>query len=355
VYFDALVIFDPFGFDVGLGGGLELLLDDDVVAGLYFDLSLSGPNPFRIRGHVWVKVLRVKVSFRIRHEWGQERSIPPSIVDPVAVLRRAIRQRGAFEPLAPRNRMRAVTIGSDRGGSGAVDPWGGVRFVQKAVPLSVRFDRVGESLLTGSIRRLDLTVFSPEGDHIEVQVVRREFVRGQFWSLSDDEKLRAPAFDRHVAGFDIASAELEMDAGRSVACLYEHEYIELPVEEHRRAVSSILSVLPLADTLVARWADANYAEVAEPEERFHTPHDPGDPVILRELGFSDGPMAPRDVATPASRIGELVEHARGNRPAVSVEEIRETWMSDGAPAAMDSGINREANPLVAEYLAVGIG
>lgn len=89
VYCNALIYFNPFAFDVEVGGSLALLVDGDVQAALHFALRLRGPNTFRINGRVWITVLGIDVDFGIKHQWGAEQSLPVESVDPVEVLRSA--------------------------------------------------------------------------------------------------------------------------------------------------------------------------------------------------------------------------------------------------------------------------
>ena len=46
------------------------------MAGLGFDLRLTGPNTFVIDGKVWVTVCGIDVDFRIEHTWGGKRVAP---------------------------------------------------------------------------------------------------------------------------------------------------------------------------------------------------------------------------------------------------------------------------------------
>jgi hypothetical protein len=133
--FDALITFNPFAFDVDLGGSLSVLVDGDVTAGLGFDLRLRGPNTFRIDGKAWVTVMGFDVEFPIRHTWGTPQSIPPAIADPVALLIGALQDSDGFESVADRHLSSGVAFASvGRDERRPADPAGGLRVVQKGHP-----------------------------------------------------------------------------------------------------------------------------------------------------------------------------------------------------------------------------
>ncbi|SLN50330.1 hypothetical protein ROG8370_02218 [Roseovarius gaetbuli] len=229
IYLDALVYFDPFAFDVALGGGLSLLRNGNSVMSLGFDLRLQGPNTFYISGKVWATVLRKKVKFSITHRWGSRQSLPVPSADPVALLRQAFEKARGFEPVAAINRSGGVSFAAPQDGETLIDPLGGARLVQTAVPLDVSIQKVGEGQIAGGTARLDLAVFDAAGQSVAASPVDQSFVHGHFFNLTDAERLRATAFDSLKAGVEIAGPGLIGATTKVIESAYEYEYVEIPV------------------------------------------------------------------------------------------------------------------------------
>ena len=121
---DALVYFNPFSFDVQLGGSLTLLRDGDRAAGLGFKLRLRGPNTYKINGKVWVTICGVDVDFSIKHTWGEPQSLPTATASAVDVLRAAIERDARYEPITSRQRVAGVSFARTEGAKQAIDPGG---------------------------------------------------------------------------------------------------------------------------------------------------------------------------------------------------------------------------------------
>jgi hypothetical protein len=225
-YFNALIYFHPFAFDAGLGGSLSLLVDDEVVVSLGFDLRLTGPNVFVIDGRVWASVFGIDVGFSVHHSWGSPAQLADVIADAVALLTKALADNPVLEAIAAAAAADGVRfIEPPRGEARrALSPTGGARFVQRALPLAVVIEKIGEATLVGPLNQFDLQV-SAGGQTLSPGAATLDFVRGHFWSLSEGERLRAAAFESHKAGFEIAPGELIVDATAAVAGDYDYEIV----------------------------------------------------------------------------------------------------------------------------------
>ncbi|MGD9990491.1 DUF6603 domain-containing protein, partial [Pseudonocardia sp.] len=261
---DAIVYFDPFGFDAKLIGSLSLLVDGDVVLGLGFNLRLSGPNPITVAGRVWATVFGFDVGFGINHSWGERRAVAPPLVDPVAVLRTGLLSGSGFEPVVSTRRVSGVTFAPDPPGAApAVDPAAGLRYLQRALPLGIPIEKVGEAVVAGGARRFDLAVRGPDGDDLQLDPVDADFVRGQHWTLTEDERLRAPVFEAHQAGFTLGGDELVADAGTAVDAEYAYEVIVLQGTDTRDP-AGLRPGFRLDEQVAGRWSAAHRREVARP-------------------------------------------------------------------------------------------
>jgi hypothetical protein len=225
-YFDALIYFNPFQFDVALGGGLSLLVYGDVIAGVGFALRLRGPNPFHLRGDAWVEVGGVKLPCAIEHRWGTAQALPPAVLTKEAV-RNNIVQTARLESIATTVRTSGVTFREGEDVKTAIDPVGGLRWVQRIAPLNVNLEKIGESKLAG-FKSLSVRVIG----NAPTKFFEDEFVRGHFFEISESERLRAPAYEPQDAGFELTSQEWVSSAGEEVL---NYGYEIIPVAGDRAA------------------------------------------------------------------------------------------------------------------------
>lgn len=231
-YFDTLIYFHPFAFDAGLGGGLSLLVDDDVVMSLGFDLRLTGPNVFVLDGRVWATVFGIDIGFPVHHRWGDAAELPSVVADAVQQLTRALTDNPVLEAIAAPAAADGVRFVEPPRGEERhpLSPTGGARFVERAMPLAVVIEKIGEAMLVGPLNLFDLQV-SAAGHTLTPGPAMLDFVRGHFWSLSEGERLRAAAFESHKAGFEIAPGELVIDAAAAIAGDYDYEIVVIGDDE----------------------------------------------------------------------------------------------------------------------------
>jgi hypothetical protein len=224
VGFDALIYFDPFAFDTKLWLGLDLLLDGNVVCGIGGDLRLRGPNRYEISGKVSASVLGVTVKVKVNKTWGTPVTETPQTVDGAEVLRAAVRTAEGFEPIAVTTRVSGVGFARQTRGEARalIDPSGGVRFVQRALPLAVAIDRIGTSRLVGDANIFDLA-FADNGSTISGNAATSEFVRGAFFDLDESERLRGPATERHKNGIQLRGPD-DVDLDENAAHSFDFEY-----------------------------------------------------------------------------------------------------------------------------------
>jgi hypothetical protein len=261
-YFDALIYFNPFAFDAALGGSLSLLVDDDVVMALGFDLRMTGPNVFVIDGRVWATVFGIDVGFSVHHSWGVARAIDDAIADAVALLTTALTDAPVLEGVAALAFSDGVRFSEPPPGEQrrALSPAGGARFVQRALPLGVVIEKIGEATLAGPANTFDLQPNLP-GQTAAPPSAMLDFVRGHFWSLSEGERLRAAAFESHRAGFEIAAGTLVIDAMAAITGDYDYEVVVIGEDE---TVPPAIRPAGLDPATLGRWISAAHRERTAP-------------------------------------------------------------------------------------------
>ncbi len=235
VGFDALITFDPFAFDAKLWLGLNLLLDGDVICGISGDLRVRGPNRYEINGSVRASVLGVSVKVEVNKTWGDPIIETAQVVDGVHLLRTAVQAAEGFEPIAVSTRVSGVGFaGQGRPEHALVDPSGGVRFLQRALPLAVPIDRIGTSRLVEE-RTFDLA-FTDDGSAIGGKDATSEFVRGAFFDLTESERLRGRATEPYKSGIELRGPDdviIDESAAQTFDFAYETVFLGDDEEDTR--------------------------------------------------------------------------------------------------------------------------
>jgi hypothetical protein len=230
--FDALIFFHPFAFDVSFYASLQLIQGGKVRASASAALRLTGPNMFVVDGEVSATVLGMSVTVPIRHSWGCKESEPASIVDAGALLLDALGGRALIEAVPPGALSDGVVFAKRQRSAELhppLNPMGGMRVVQRAVPLGVSIEKIGEALLAAPVT-LSLRV-SDGAKPLSPAPVKIEFVRGHYLPITDGERLAAPAFEQFRAGFEVApDSMLEVDASKAVGGDLQYEAVQIPAE-----------------------------------------------------------------------------------------------------------------------------
>jgi hypothetical protein len=270
IYFDALIMFNPFAFDVSLGGSLELLVDDEPKLEVGFDLRLRGPNRFMLDGKAWARVFKIKVNVPISHRWGEPESLPGVTTDPAELLVDTLRSSDGFDGLGTSARSSGVSFRSpDAEERRPADPVGGLRLSQRAVPLGAPIEKVGEAKIAGGAATFDLRLVDDAG--LTVRDVHQDFARGQYYELSEAERLRAPSFERMKSGLEVAPDDLLVDEEAAIEATHDYEVIVIGADEEDEAPIRIVEVADLSPGFVARWTSSDIASVATPRTRRRAP------------------------------------------------------------------------------------
>ena len=333
VYFDALIYFNPFAFDIQLGGGISLLKNGSVICGLGFKLRLRGPNTFKINGKVWVTVLGIDIKFGVNHTWGDSRNLPVAKVNALEVLREAIQDSKGFEVIAPKTRKTAVTFREET--ESRVDPLGGLRFVQKAVPLNIKIEKVGNAEV-GEVKKVDIEVKDKNNKTANIKTVKTDFIRGHYYKLSEAERLRAPAFESHKAGFEFSAEELVItkNTKKIIEGEMEHEILPIEIEEDDKP-----SVILPHKLLTGRYHD-RFRHISN--DRFRRPEDilkekAGKAPVINESRF----IAHADLHTVTSSPVNVMRENLSMKASLTEAKLK-----------VDLQSKLETNNTVMDYIAV---
>ena len=164
---------------------------------------LEGAFPLRVSGRATFEILwwDYSVGFdRTLIGGGQPVVLAP--IDGLLELVTALADPRSWRADAPEGTERlAVVRRDDRPDQILLHPMGSLQVQQGVVPLNLSrdIDRLGEARPSGA-RRFTITSVTLGGTSQTIRPVRDEFAPGQFFDLTDDERLAAPSFEEMDAG-----------------------------------------------------------------------------------------------------------------------------------------------------------
>lgn len=272
--FDAVVQFSPFLIVTHLGFHVSITAVGVDLAGVWLDLSIEGPNPWFLLGTARFSILGIEQRIQIDEQIGGPPLAKPDVeaADPLALLRDALGSPDAWTAIAtPAAGVALVDTGAGAapGAELAAAPDGAVTVSQRAVPLGVSLDKLGDAPIGGLEA---YTVESAAGSMPSSAAVQDWFAPGYFFELDSSEQLSAPSFELLDAG--IAFGGGEPIGGPDLACTLDYEQILRDPELAEDRVK--LGALPLTTgTRVTMAAPGQ----GRPGTRFVIEPDP-DPVGL---------------------------------------------------------------------------
>jgi len=147
-------------------------------------------------------------------------------VDLLAELRRALTAPAAWSTQPAQHRQHGVTLRRIAPGTSLVlDPLGNLVVKQQIAPLNTSrdLDSFGGAPIAGAKRfMLEATI---EGVTQDVNNVQDAFAPGQFFAMTDDEKLASPSFEDMDAGVIFGSDAIAIDDSASLFAPLEYETI----------------------------------------------------------------------------------------------------------------------------------
>jgi hypothetical protein len=281
--FDALVTLEPFGFMVDFRARVAVECASFDVCSISLRGHLSGPAPWRIRGHASISILFWDVDIDIPEiTWGESatQALPPA-PDPAAVL---VDQLGIPSNWSATSRsvphLVQLRPGVD-GDHSAVHPLAELGFRQSAVPLDTELRRM-DSRPLGVPVTLGVKSGAVGG---QLTKTSEHFVPTQFLELDDHAKLASAGYVSLCGGFDLEPGGSQTGNGTVVEA--DYETVALSREDKRsrvwRLTRSNLSDLDTPSRLTARHGTVTPAL----RPALVTIRDPGAGVIAATNDLSD--------------------------------------------------------------------
>jgi hypothetical protein len=237
VGFDALFIVSPsFSFIIDLYANVEILNGSTSLFSVYLSLMLSGPAPWNAHGTASFNILFFSVSIDANITWGSAsgNSFPPAsdTIGPLtqglsalnswqSILPSGVDVVGSFVAYPPDPSNPAATI--------LLHPMGQLQVSQTVIPLGIQIQKFGN----GTPANADyFDVGAVESNQTEsLTVVTAEFAVGQFFNLTDDQKISDPSYLPYTSGGSFGSTASSSDpsAGLSQIVAYDNFVVDDPL------------------------------------------------------------------------------------------------------------------------------
>ncbi len=315
VGFDLLIQLIPPHFLAEFRASVELKRGSTNLFKVSVQGELEGAFPLRVSGKATFEILwwDYSVSFN-RTLIGDSDSVVLAPIDGLLELVTALADPRSWRAEAPDSAERLVVVRhDDRPDQILLHPMGTLQVQQGVVPLNLSrdIDRLGEARPSGA-RRFAITSVTLGGDGQTTRPVREQFAPGQYFDLTDDERLAAPSFEEMDAG--VAFGDDTHTFARSAVIRSPFEYTDIAIGPDGKATvepDPVPADGPLVLVLAGLGAAAR-ATHRDAATRFRTPLSDDAPV-MRRPGYA---VAAADSATspgPTMTWSEAHHQLRSDR------------------------------------------
>lgn len=220
--FDAMVQFSPFMLSTSLGFYITVTAVGIDLAGVWLDISVTGPNPWAIDGVARFKVLGFEEQIDVHEIIGSPRDEP--VIDPVdtrTALTEALALPEAWAVVAsPSGSGVTLAASAPVDGRQLASPDSTLAVSQQIVPLGLDLAHVGEAPIE-EYRRFDLEAL-PGGIPATGTTIDW-FAPATFFDLSPVEAISGPSFEALTNGITLGGGD--PIAGAPVEGSLEYEQI----------------------------------------------------------------------------------------------------------------------------------
>lgn len=310
--FDVLIIISPFSFEAGMQAGVELLRGGTTLMSIHLDFTLSGPTPWRARGSASFKILFCSISVDFDVSWGDDHqaTLPPA--DARTPLLAALGDSRNWSAALPAGAEQAVSLGpAHDDGTILVHPLGQLEVRQRVAPLDVTISRFG-SAPPDHWDNFAVSDVRLNGRVVAHNTVQDRFAAGQFFQLSDEDKLSKPAFEPMDAGLRIGTGTAIQGHDSQLELHYETKIVD-DVRRPARLFGALFRPDAVSFAAHAKIGAAALSQVLSTGQRkFVAPGNPGkvDVADVRYVVASTADLIARaDVAGLQGMSRIAAEHA----------------------------------------------
>ena len=279
--FDALFQFSPFHFIIEVSASVSLKVFGVGLFSISLHFALEGPTPWRAHGTGSISFFFFDVSADFDITWGESKdtTLPPIAVIPLL--------KGEFDKLdnwraqlPPTNNLLVSLRKLDETESTEVlHPLGTLRVSQRAVPLDLKIDKVGNQKPSDA-NQFKLTATA---GLVKANDADEQFAKAQFLNMSDADKLSQRAFDPMHGGLLLASGAQQLGSTKmgKRKVRYEEIIIDSNYKRFRRRfrvfTQAFFSHFLAGGAVSKSILSQNYKKMLDPFD---------DKVAVKEGGFT---------------------------------------------------------------------
>jgi Family of unknown function (DUF6603) len=288
---DALLYLSPrFFFVVDLEFKAKVKAFGRTLASVTVTATLEGPDEWRFDGTFSFSILWWDKTVPFHEHFGEVRQAATGTASLGEAMRAELANPDNITVEAPTG-ANPVTLASS--GSGPLaHPFGRLAVRQRAVPLGLRIERLGTRELAGGPQAVTVTTVALNDEvRTTFEHTTEQFSRGQYVTLSDEEKLTGTTFETFPAGVIVGSADyVTIDAmARDVAAGFETVRLDPEPE-------GLVSKWTTAALLFQRATDDGAGEAsklgaAARSERAEAALRSASPLAASTIGVDEPPLA----------------------------------------------------------------
>lgn len=204
---DVLFQFSPFYFIALISGSLSISVAGFDLLSIDLRFSLEGPSPWRAKGTGSISIcwfLSIDVSFDVT--WGDatDTTLPP--VDVLPVFLGEMNKQENWKALPPPSTNLLVTLRKVDPALLILHPFGELTLSQRALPLNMTLDKVGNAK-PDDVNRVDITIVASNGNRLPINDHNEQFAIAQYQNMNDNDKLSRPSYQDLKGGVVIGTSE----------------------------------------------------------------------------------------------------------------------------------------------------
>ena len=233
--FDALIQFSPFYFIVDISASLTISCFLGEI-GARVKLYLEGPTNWRAKGRGEITILWFEIAADFDISWGETRNTTLPKIDAMPILKAELQKLENWQAQLPTstNRLLVSLRKLEKKEGLVLHPIGSLQVNQKAIPLDLTIDKVGNQKVRDG-KRFELKV---KGNTLtKVKDTWESFAPAQFQEMDDTRKLSRPGYEPQHGGLDISIAddkEPQLRTGPAVKRSVGYEEITIDTEYRRQ-------------------------------------------------------------------------------------------------------------------------
>lgn len=220
--FDALFIFSPFSFIAQIKASVDLKVGGLSLFSARLDASFSGPTPWHVQGIASIFILFFTIDVHVDVTFGDATQVTLPQIDVKKPLLDALNDARNWNGALPDGAETAVSLAKVQVDDKTIliQPMGLLIVRQTVVPLGVQIAKFNNAA-PADADQFDITGVTIDGKNETEVDVPDAFASGQFFALSDAEKVTAPAYTQMKAGVRIGTEDPQYSRASNLQLHYD--------------------------------------------------------------------------------------------------------------------------------------